>query len=98
MIEEALNQDALWYKKSGQDAFSKAIYTPSCNIKVRFQESMKLIKDKNGKDVVSQGIFICAKKIGLEDIIGYENTKYVLLNYKDSIDLDGNFEYRKVWV
>jgi hypothetical protein len=98
IIGAYLNQKCKWYKKTGQDAFSKPIYAQPVDTDCQFEGGMKLIKDKTGKEVVSQGNFIVAEKIGLEDKLGYDGRDYTMLNYIDVYDLGGNFMYRQVWV
>ncbi|ABB14419.1 hypothetical protein [Carboxydothermus hydrogenoformans] len=97
-MTEYLNQTAKWYKKIGTDAYGKPIYAAPVEVPCRFEGGMKLIKDKNGKDAVSQGKFYVTFKPGIEDKLEYEGREYTILNYEDTVDLDGVFVYRKVWV
>jgi len=97
-MTEYMNQTAKWYKKTGTDAYGKPIYDTPVDVLCRFEGGMKLIKDKNGKDTLSQGRFYVAFKPGLEDMLEYEGRAYIILNYEDTVDLDGVFIYRKVWV
>lgn len=98
MLRDYLNQATKWYKKTGQDVYGKPIFSMPVNINCRFEGGMKLIKDKTGKDAVSQGVFYVADKVGLDDKLEYDGKQYTVMNYADMIGLDGNFEYRKVWV
>lgn len=98
MIEEYLNQTATWYQKTGQDAYGKPTYATPASIQCRFEGGMKLIKDKTGKDAVSQGIFYVLQKVGLDDKLEYGGKQYTIMNYADVVGLEGDFVYRKVWV
>lgn len=98
MIEDYLNQSALWYHKTGQDAYGKHIYAEPIDIHCRFEGGMKLIKDKTGKDAVSQGTFYTKELIGLDDKLEYGGKTYYVLNFADTVGLEGEFIYRKVWV
>ncbi len=98
MFDEIFNQKAKWYKKIGQDAFSKPKYAEPKEINCLFRGGMKLIKDKTGKEVVSQGVFKIPTKVGLEDKLECDGQTYVMLNFKDCLDVDGTYAFRKVWV
>jgi hypothetical protein len=91
LINDYLKQKCKWYKKIGQDAFSKPVYAAPVDIGCRFEGGMKLIKDKTGKEAVSQGTFYVLEKIGLEDKLQYDGRDYTILNYQDESDLGGNF-------
>ncbi len=98
MIKDYLNQIATWFKKTGQDVYGKPIFAAPINIQCRFEGGMKLIKDKTGKDAVSQGVFYVADKVGLDDKLEYDGRVYFVLNFADIMGFDGAFAYRKVWV
>lgn len=98
LIGDYLSQKCKWYKKIGQDAFSKPIYATPVEIPCRFSGGMKIIRDKTGKEAVSQGNFIVLEDIGLDDKLEYDNKSFSIMNYSDVLDFDGKLEYRQVWV
>lgn len=97
-MKEYFNQNVKWYRKTGNNAYGQPVYAPAVEIKCRYEERMKLIRDKQGKESVSQGVFYLKEKVGLDDKLEYEGKQYNVMNYSDTVDLDGVFLFRKVWV
>lgn len=97
-MKEYFNQKVKWYKKTGNNAYGQPVYAPAVEVMCRFQGGMKLIKDKQGKESVSQGVFYLEEKVELDDKLEYEGKQYNVMNYSDTVDLDGVFIFRKVWV
>ncbi|KRQ86051.1 hypothetical protein ABG79_02183 [Caloramator mitchellensis] len=97
-MKEYFNQKVKWYKKTGNNAYGQPIYAPAVEIPCRYEERMKLIRDKQGKESVSQGTFYLIEKVGLDDKLEYEGKQFNVMNYSDTVNLDGVFLFRKVWV
>lgn len=97
MIEVYLNQTATWKQVTGRDAYGQPI-TQNKQIKVRWDGYRKLVRDKQGQQVVSEGTVICMEPIQPGDILNDGNRDWPVITVSTFPDLNGNIFYYEVSV
>ncbi len=64
-----LNQNAGWKRKTGDDEHGQAVYAGQVTIKGRWEYSRRLVRDKYGKEVLSEALFFCHDAVGADDLL-----------------------------
>lgn len=98
MIKRYLNQDATWKCKTGQDGYGQPIFDVGTAIKVRWQGKRQLIRDTQGQEVVSQAEVWLLEDAAPEDHLVYAGQEYPIVSVGETVDLEGNVRFRKVFV
>lgn len=98
MIELELNQTASWKQKTGVNAYGESIFADLVTISVRWEGGLKLVRNKDGKEVVSQATVFCLESVGVDDVLIYGGRDHIVLNYAECPDLEGNINHREVYV
>lgn len=97
MIDNYLNQQVIWKKVVGVDAYGKPVLSQS-TIKARIEEQNKLIRDKNGAQVVSKARVFVKDLVNVDDRITLNGKDFIVLSVESCVLLDGREEYRIVWL
>lgn len=95
MIKDYLNQTAtlkttISYNEYGEPVASEKV------ISCRFEMKRKLVRDKQGNEVVSEATMYCIEPISPDDRIVYNNKEYIVIAVSEIVDLDGNIVYYEV--
>jgi hypothetical protein len=89
MIDVYLNQTATWKKVTGLDGYGQPV-TQSEQIKVRWDGFRKLVRDKQGQQVVSEGRVFCIEPVQTGDILNDGNRDWTIITVSTLPDLNGN--------
>lgn len=98
MIDRWLNQAATLYRKSGVDAYGQATFAAGVAVKCRWQAKVKLLQDREGKEVSAQAEVWLLEELTPEDELEYGGVRRVVLAVEEAVDLGGNVRFRKAWV
>lgn len=97
MIANYLNQTATWYKAGKLDMYGAPSYTEQ-KIKVRWEFKRRLVRNKEGIEVVSECRVFCQEPVKAGDKLKYGDATYPVINYSILPTLDGSELYREVSV
>lgn len=97
MIEQYLNQTATWKRTNNLNEFGEPI-TTSQVIKVRWEGKRRLVRDKQGQEVVSEARVFCLDPVQPGDILTYGGKDWPVITVSEVPDLGGNVVYQEVAV
>lgn len=90
MIDSYLNHTAIWRKKIDVNDFNEPMFAPDQTISCRVDYKRKMVRNKEGQEVVSEGTIICSVKIKADDVIVYGEDEMILMTGRPWDDLFGS--------
>jgi len=97
MIKNYLNQTAIWKRVVGQNMYGEP-ETEEQEIKVRWESKRRLVRDKEGHEVVSEARVFCIEAVKPGDILNYDNRDWPVIAVSTISGLDGIESHREVAV
>ena len=97
MIEGYLNQRAVWKRKTGSNEYGEPV-TKQKTIKVRWEGKRRLVRDNEGREVVSEARVFCIEPVKPGDILKYEDRDWPVIAVSTVPGLDGAENHREVAV
>lgn len=97
MIQDYLNQIATWKRVTGQNMYGEP-KTEEKEIKVRWEGRRRLVRDKDGQEVVSEAQVFCIEPVKPGDILKYEDRDWPVIAVSIVPGLDGAENHREVAV
>ncbi len=97
MIKGYLNQTATWHYTTGLNEYGEPI-TGSKLIKVRWEGKRRLVRDNEGREVVSEARVFCIEPVKPGDILKYEDRDWPVISVSIVPGLDGSENHREVAV
>ena len=97
MIRCYLNQTAIWKYVIGQNMYGEP-KTEEKEIKVRWEGRRRLVRDKDGREVVSEARVFCIEPVKPGDILKYEDRDWPVISVSIVPGLDGSESHREVAV
>jgi hypothetical protein len=97
MIDLYLNQNATWKQVIGNDGYGDPI-TNDVPIKCRWEANQRLVRDKQGQQVVSVGRVFTNVPVKVGDYLNDGNRDWPVIMVQDMPGLDGKIAYREVSV
>ena len=97
MIKDYLNQTAIWHYVTGQNEYGEP-QTSSKTIKVRWEGKRRLVRDNEGREVVSEARVFCIEPVKPGDILKYEDRDWPVISVSIVPGLDGSENHREVAV
>jgi hypothetical protein len=94
LIECYLNQTAIWKKVVGQNMYAEP-QTESKEIKVRWEGKRRLVRDKEGREVVSEARVFCVEPVKPGDILEHGGREWPVIAVSTVPDLDGKESHRE---
>ena len=98
MIKDYLNQTAIWHYTTGQMNEYGEPSTSSKTIKVRWEGKRRLVRDNEGREVVSEARVFCVEPVKPGDILKYEDRDWPVIAVSTVPGLDGSESHREVAV
>ena len=95
MISMYLNQEAVWLSTTGLNDYGEPI-TVESTIKCRFEYNRRLIRNKQGIEVVSEAKVWTKAAIGPADAIQYDGRDWPVMSVAKCVDLMGDFSHYEV--
>jgi hypothetical protein len=96
MIKGYLNQTATWHYTTGQMNEYGEPVTSSKTIKVRWEGQRRLVRDNEGREVVSEARVFCIEPVKPGDILKYEDRDWSVISVSIVPGLDGSESHREV--
>jgi len=97
MIRSYLNQTAVWKYVIGQNMYGEPDFDTK-EIKVRWEGRRRLVRDKDGQEVVSEARVFCIEPVKPGDILKYEDRDWPVIAVATVPGLDGSESHREVAV
>jgi len=97
MIQDYLNQTATWKRVIGQNMYGEP-ETEEKEIKVRWEGKRRLVRDNEGREVVSEARVFCIEPVKPGDILKYEDRDWPVISVSIVPGLDGSENHREVAV
>lgn len=93
MLEDYCNQKAIWKSKTGVNDCNESTYEEK-EIDCRKEEKIKLVRDKTGKEVVSNTTVYTPEPICVDDMVDGR----IVIGVGTMTDLDGVIEGYEVYL
>ena len=97
MIEGYLNQRAVWKRKTGSNEYGEPV-TKQKTIKVRWEGKRRLVRDNDGREVVSEARVFCIEAVQPGDELEYGGRRWPVITVSLIPGLDGEESHREVAV
>ena len=94
MFDIYLNQVAIWKHVIGQNEWGR-LTTESKQIKVRWEGKRRLVRNKQGQELISEARFFCLEDVQAGDLMEYGGREWTVITVSEVVDLDGNLIYRE---
>ena len=98
MIQNYLNQTATWHYTTGEMNEYGEPVTSSKTIKARWEGKRRLVRDNEGREVVSEARVFCIEPVKPGDILKYEDRDWPVIAVSTVPGLDGSESHREVAV
>jgi hypothetical protein len=97
MIKDYLNQTATWHYVTGINEYGEP-QTSSKTIKVRWEGKRRLVRDNEGREVVSEARVFCIEPVKPGDKLEYAGREWPVIVVSTVPDLNGKEAHREVAV
>ena len=97
MIEGYLNQRAVWKRKTGSNEYGEPT-TSSKTISVRWEGKRRLVRDNEGREIVSEARVFCTEAVKPGDLLEYQGREWPVIAVSTVPGLDGKESHREVAV
>ena len=97
MIEGYLNQRAVWKRKTGQNEYGEP-ETSSKSIKIRWEGKRRLVRDNEGREVVSEARVFCVEPVKPGDELEIGGREWPVIAVSTVPGLDGKEAHREMAV
>ena len=97
MIQDYINQTATWRRVIGQNMYGEP-ETEEKEIKVRWEGKRRLVRDNEGREVVSEARVFCVEPVKPGDLLEYAGREWPVIAVSTIPGLDGNESHREVAV
>lgn len=97
MIKDYLNQTATWHYVTGQNEYGEP-QTSSKSIKVRWEGKRRLVRDKDGREVVSEARVFCIDPVKPGDELEYGGRRWPVIAVSCVPGLNGAISHYEVAV
>jgi hypothetical protein len=94
MIQGYLNQTATWHCVTGQNEYGEPS-TSSKSIKVRWEGKRRLVRDNEGREVVSEARVFCVEPVKPGDILEHGGREWPVIAVSTIPGLDGIDSHRE---
>jgi len=94
MIRNYLNQTATWKRVIGQNMYGEP-ETEEKEIKVRWEGKRRLVRDKDGREVVSEARVFCTDPVKPGDELELDGREWPVIAVSTVPGLDGKESHRE---
>ena len=95
MIKDYLNQTATWHYTAGQMNEYGEPQTSSKSIKVRWEGKRRLVRDNEGREVVSEARVFCTESVKPGDELEFGGRRWPVIAVSTVPGLDGKESHRE---
>ena len=97
MIKDYLNQTATWHCATGQNEYGEPEFG-SRAIKVRWEGKRRLVRDNEGREVVSEARVFCVEPVKPGDVLEHGGREWLVIAVSMIPGLDGTISHYEVAV
>lgn len=97
MIRNYLNQTAIWHYVTGQNEYGEPEFG-SRAIKVRWEGKRRLVRDNEGREVVSEARVFCTEAVKPGDELEFGGRRWPVIAVSTVPGLDGKESHREAAV
>jgi hypothetical protein len=97
LIRDYLNQTATWHYITGQNEYGEPAFG-SKTIPVRWEGKRRLVRDNEGREVVSEAWVFCTEAVKPGDELEFDGRRWPVIAVSAIPGLDGNESHREVAV
>jgi hypothetical protein len=97
MIKGYLNQTAIWHYVTGLNEYGEPS-TSSKTINVRWEGKRRLVRDNEGREVVSEARVFCTDSVKPGDELEFDGLRWPVIAVSTVPGLDGKEVHREVAV
>jgi len=97
MIKDYLNQTAIWHYVTGMNEYGEP-QTSSKTIKVRWEGKRRMVRDNEGREVVSEARVFCTDHVKPGDELEFDGRRWSVIAVSTVPGLDGKEAHREVAV
>jgi len=94
MIEGYLNQRAVWKRKIGSNEYGEPV-TKQKTISVRWEGKRRLVRDNQGREVVSEARVFCIEAVKPGDKLEFDGRSWPVIAVSTVPGLDGKESHRE---
>jgi len=94
MIKDYLNQTATWHYVTGLNEYGEPS-TSSKTIKVRWEGKRRLVRDNEGREVVSEARVFCTEAVKPGDELEIDGRRWPVIAVSTVPGLDGKESHRE---
>ena len=98
MIRNYLNQTATWHYTTGEMNEYGEPQTSSKTIQVRWEGKRRLVRDNQGREVVSEARVFCVEPVKPGDELEFDGRRWPVIAVTTFPDLSGKEAHREVAV
>lgn len=96
MISAYMNQAAIWKAVTSNDQYNEPTYADAVDIDCRFEYKRKMVRNKEGQEVVSEATMFTKSAVKPDDVITYYEIDWTVLVVANEVGLDGTVEFYEV--
>lgn len=96
MLTDYFNQDITLKVSSGVNDCNEPTYNDPVTIKGRLQFSQKLVRNKEGVEVISEATLYTLMEVKVNDVITFNDVDWIVIKSYPVPDGNGNTFYYKV--
>lgn len=97
MIRRFLNQSTIWRRVVGNDGYQDAYAAPVA-INVRWEAKRRLVRNKQGQEVVSEAEVLCIDPVEPGDILVFAGREWPVITVGETPDMSGKVYGRELSV
>lgn len=97
-MEHLLNQTVILKPKQGQSGYGTPIYSDGYPVAVRWEDSIQIIKNKEGEEVVSNAKIFTLTPMKIDDILVYNEIEWPIIKVASIPGMDGSIHHWEVYV
>ena len=98
MIEGYLNQRAVWKRKTDSYEYGEPTFATGKEIAVRWEGKRRLVRDNEGREVVSEARVFCVDAVKPGDELEFNGRRWPVIAVSCVPGLDGAENHREVAV
>jgi hypothetical protein len=98
MISSYLNQTAIWHQVTEKNEYAEPIFADPVTIPVRWEGKRRLVRNKDGQEVVSEARVLCTALVQEGDLLEYNGRAWPVIVVSPIPALDGTINHQEVAV
>lgn len=96
MIGVYANQTATWKKRTGVNEYNEPSFAASQTIKCRLEPRLKMVRNREGQEVVSESVLYTESAVSYGDVITVNGIDFPVINAYPMPRFNGSTAYYEV--